>query len=654
MCRELVDSTDLDYKSNFVQMEERAMAGEEAVIEGPFTVFRLDISPRPDEAFELQQETLPGLLEDPLVEVQPFEVDPEVQLLQDSEIVPSPPSPSSSTNKGSVRHSTSTFDPNAAIEDIQHDDFASLSFLFPPEGQDPFLDQLHHFPGMHDRDQDKTDFMHFSLSPVCPQALTIPASSNSPISAEEHLLLSHFMSDFVKVASPTSNGKSPWQTLYFPEALKTVGQLTLRADPSAASLSLLYSLMVISAFHLDRLSGAEAGAGYWWRIAESYQAKAMAHIQLSLRHEVVGPKKAKYKITNGKLVDARKHLLDAQRLIHVRGISKTNPSRKVQMLHAMFLYLRVMEEATFVYPISGQSEFFQNHLSPNEHPSSARYPSLAAHRWFSGSVEDGVPANFRELDDFFERSGPALRPLFARTYGVPESLVVLMSHITYLCCEVRQVRAQGGHPWAGFAEDYAKRCKVVEDLLCAWTINDQQQHHPPPPATSTCPSSSSSSSSSLSSSPPSPSSTTGDDNNNNEDHAASAFHASLVIFFYREVRDINRFTLQHLVKSVKSHLLALEGRKIAQGEAASASVLWPGFIAAVEALDHADFAELCAWMRGCAARYGLRSFDRAADVAADVWAARMQMERERGAGGGGASLAWPERVLQKKSFMILP
>lgn len=274
MCRELATSADVDYRSNVLRMEERAIAGEDTVIEGPFTVFQLDTVTRRDES---QQETLPSLMDDPLAEIEPFQVDPEVQLLQESSIVPSPPS----SNKASDQH-----DASGAAADLQHDDLTSLSFLFPPEDQNAFLDQL----------QDRTDFMQFAFSPISPQALAIPTGSASPISPEEHLLLSHFMNDFVKVASPTSNGKSPWQTLYFPEALKTVGQLTLRADPSAASLSLLYSLMVISAFHLDRLSGAEAGAGYWWKVAETYQAKAMAHIQLSLRHEVVGPKWAKYKV----------------------------------------------------------------------------------------------------------------------------------------------------------------------------------------------------------------------------------------------------------------------------------------------------------------------------------------------------------------------
>ncbi|KAL1616865.1 hypothetical protein SLS56_011233 [Neofusicoccum ribis] len=383
--------------------------------------------------------------------------------------------------------------------------------------------------------------------------------------------------------------------------------------------------MVISAFHLDRLSGAEPHCGYWWKIAESYHEKAMSHIQVSLRNEVVGSQKAKYKtlmmalltlvtacITNGKLVDARKHLLDAQRLIHVRGLTKKKASRKVQMLHTQFLYLRIMEEATFVYPLSSDSTFFKSSASTT--PCSARYPSIAGHKWF-GTSADGVPTSFHELDDFFEASGPEVRPLFARIYGIPESLIVLMSHVTYLCCETRQIKAHA-HSDPHHLSDFHKRCKAVEDLLCGWKNEDRQ-----------------------------PSSSSSDDDDDDEDHGAQAFHGALLIYFYREVRDINRFTLQHHVRTTKAHLLALEGRKVAQN-IASAGVLWPGFIAAVEALDPRDFADVAAWMRACADRYGLRSFDRAADVAADIWLARHAQEDQR--------LKWPERMLQKKSFLILP
>lgn len=300
------------------------------------------------------------------------------------------------------------------------------------------------------------------------------------------------------------------------------------------------------------------------------------------------------------------------------------------MLHAMFLYLRIMEEATFVYPLSSDSDFFKHSFST---PSSARYPSLAGHKWF-GTQEDGVPTNYRELDDFLEAAGPNVRPLFPRIYGIPESLIVLMSHITYLCCEVRQTKAHP-HPSPEYADDFNKRCKIVEGLLCDWKAEGEESIPTTDPPTTT--------SSTSSSSEETPSAMDGA--TTNADHAAQAFHAALVIFFYREVKDIHRFLLQHLVRKIKAHLLALEGEKVAQN-IASASTIWPGFIAAVEALDHADFADVSAWMRSCADRYGLRSFDRAADVAADIWGARQCAGRDVG--------NWPERMLLKKSFLILP
>ncbi|EKG16410.1 hypothetical protein MPH_06379 [Macrophomina phaseolina MS6] len=636
MCVELARGAGVDYRSTVTKLEGRCHAGEGFVIEGPFAMFQLDTNYQPDQGPQVPLITSTALGSDQSVDLSPSNVLLELDLAHDPLLTPAPRSSLSPAGALDGASTASAPEEFGAIPEIDDEDFASMAYLFTPDHEDFLLNQTPRGSTMIGDGPSPASLPQFSLRPLSPQSFSILDGSSSPISPEGHLLLSHFMNDFVKVASQNLNDKSPWQSLYFPEALKAVGQLTLRTEPSAANLSLLYSLMVISAFHLDRLSGAEAGSGYWWKIAETYQAKSMAHIQISLRHEVVGPKKAKYKtllmallalvtscITNGKLVDARKHLLDAQRLIHLRGLCKYNPSRKVQMLHTMFLYLRVMEEATFVYPLSADSQFFKNDTAA---PSSARYPSLAGHKWF-GIQEDGVPSNFRELDDFFENSGPEVRQLFSRIYNIPESLVVLMSHITYLCCESRQVKATP-HPNPDFMEDFHKRCKVVEDLLCGWTNEDKQQQQAQEAPGGIMDEAAASTSST----------------NTDSDHGAKAFHGALVIYFYREVHDINRFMLQYMVRDIKAHLLALEGEKIAQN-IASASVLWPGFIAAVEAQDQEDFSDICNWMRACADRYGLRSFDRAADVAADFWWARQR---------DGHVLKWPERVLQKKSFMILP
>lgn len=288
MCVELADGLDgNDYKVTVSLMEETCLAGGEAVNKGPFTVFQLNTRQHTD--------ALPDLEDDSLSEILSFDITTDPQLLQEPFNIPSPSSSSDPSDESVAPLVSNT------IPELPKDDFSSISFLFSPNDQPSLSDHMQlEAPGdsaTQDQDDDPAGFINFVLSPMphSPQDFTISDALGSPISPEGHLLLSHFIDDFVKVASPITNAKSPWQILYFPEALSTVGQLTLRTQPSSASLSLLCSLMVISAFHLDRLSGAEPGCGYWWRVAESYQEKAMSHIQVSLRHEVKGPGKAKYK-----------------------------------------------------------------------------------------------------------------------------------------------------------------------------------------------------------------------------------------------------------------------------------------------------------------------------------------------------------------------
>jgi arginine metabolism regulation protein II len=103
-----------------------------------------------------------------------------------------------------------------------------------------------------------------------------------------------------------------------------------------------------------------------------------------------------------------------------------------------------------------------------------------------------------------------------------------------------------------------------------------------------------------------------------------ATQSALLIYFYRQVRDVNPRILQPLVKEVKDHLLACEDYKTVHG-IASSSLVWPGFVAAIEAHDENDFLDLSACLRGCGERSGLRNFDRAAAIAADMRYERLAM-----------------------------
>ncbi|KAF1986099.1 hypothetical protein K402DRAFT_333127 [Aulographum hederae CBS 113979] len=430
---------------------------------------------------------------------------------------------------------------------------------------------------------------------------------NHAIPADAKLLLDHCR-DFLDVLSPLRNQKSFWKVLHLPSALTTLSEYVLWKSAGHARLSLLYSLLSVSAFHLDRTSGNEQEQGYWWSVGESYNTKARRELQWSLREELVGPKKAKYKdlamamltmvtvaVTNGKLADARLYLLDAERLITLRGIQKTNKSRKVRLLHTQFLFLRVIEESSFTY--TSREERDLTALVAQQKPT--RFPSLVLHN--AGDAPDKALDPFA-MDSLIEGPDANGWSLFSQIYGVPESLVVLMSHAVYLSREknIKRELSRGGATNAG---DFEQRCKGVEDLLCNWTLPECIKAMGSS-STLTC-------------------ATEAEVQANKSimEHSAGALHAALMIYFYRLVRDVNPVMVQHLVKQVLEHLEAAEYEK-EKHSVNSAGIMWPGFIAACEALDETTFDEAVTWLRTSGTQSGIRAFDRAADAATKVWKAR--------------------------------
>lgn len=150
----------------------------------------------------------------------------------------------------------------------------------------------------------------------------------------------------------------------------------------------------------------------------------------------------------------------------------------MQLLHSMFIYLRVMEEATFVYPIHVGDKPFTDRLhaySLLKYPSLAM-PSLRDYHHQRQHAEE--PALFEALFEDHD-ADPAVRERMAVNFGLPESLIVLMSHITFVACEARQFKAQqnsgntSGSPSVNAREDFDRRVKVVEEQLCNWSYEPE-------------------------------------------------------------------------------------------------------------------------------------------------------------------------------------
>ncbi|KAK3059513.1 hypothetical protein LTS18_010690, partial [Coniosporium uncinatum] len=220
---------------------------------------------------------------------------------------------------------------------------------------------------------------------------------------------------------------------------------------------------------------------------------------------------------------------------------------------------------------------------------------------------------------------------FAQIYGIPESLIVLLSQATSLATETHLMRSGAKSPSG--TDDLDQRSRAFEDKLLAWTLPAYARG-------------------SFNSSNDDDAAAVEDPDVQQQDQAAAnhfiikhiscAFHAALLIYFYRLVRHVEPSNVQHLVATVIEHLHAGEDEKFRHG-VNNAGIVWPGFIAACEAEDEADFEKLIDWMRISGDKTGIRSFDRAADAAVKVRSVR-EVDPE---------LTWPDVVRSHKVALVL-
>lgn len=281
----------------------------------------------------------------------------------------------------------------------------------------------------------------------------------------------------------------------------------------------------------------------------------------------------------------------------------------------------MLEESTYIYPIS-----FDRSLSNNRSHiySVTKFPSLAI-KDLSDPLRTPQRPSFEELiipDFCFDAPNNAMRSMFANVLCLPESLLVLMSHITFVACEARQARGTTQTIDASILQDFNDRAKVIEDLLCAWTFEGDRLNWETTDTIQSPPNS--------------------EGRDDVLEHIAIAFHSALLLYFYREVKQINRLVLQPLVKKITTHLIDCENSK-QQNKVLSNSVIWPGFMAAIEAQEEDDFSQIMGWMRSCADRYGLRAFDRAITAATELRTLRVHTGTD----------SWPDTMLQKGMFLVL-
>lgn len=196
--------------------------------------------------------------------------------------------------------------------------------------------------------------------------------------------------------------------------------------------------------------------------------------------------------------------------------------------------------------------------------------------------------------------------LFRDVYGIPASLLGLLSRTTYLSNLGTQTSSKSC-PRDAQAVD--EQIKAVEDSICNWknpvplaNINTAQTPLGDYIYTDE-------------------NITAADINLSLVFNLNEAMHSALLIYFYRQVRRINPTVLQHFVSKAITNLLAYE-QELNIKRLPSAAICWPAFIVACEALDHGDRDQISGWLLRQGQRSGIRNFEMARDVAMQVWEAR--------------------------------
>lgn len=318
------------------------------------------------------------------------------------------------------------------------------------------------------------------------------------------------------------------------------------------------------------------------------------------------------KVVNGRQDEVRSFLLNAELFICYRGIPKAVKSRKVKLLHHIYLFLRVIEESTHIYPFGASMS-----ILPSLPLSNMQFPSLRTYSLVNGNdLDECCGDNFELglLDSPDTRSSFRDSTIFGLIYGFPEELLAFISRATAIANEISMITPHGA---LNIPHHLVDRSQSLEHDICTWKyevgFGDTAEEL---------------------------SSTT---NRKVIAPLILAIHGAILVYFYRRVKVIHPFALQPHVESIVKHLEQHEEEKITSS-VMNAGIVWPGFIAAVEALDEQLQQRAFRWLRECARRTGMRNFDTAADFAMELWKYR---DAE-----GDVTISWTKLVQDRNSQLI--
>ncbi|KAI5468159.1 fungal-specific transcription factor domain-containing protein [Mariannaea sp. PMI_226] len=419
--------------------------------------------------------------------------------------------------------------------------------------------------------------------------------------------------------------QSPWQLIFLPCALETFAELSLWNETSHTRYTILYTLLAHSAFQLHMANKPGSFANQWREIGARHQEKAQKHLRNALQLEMFGPKQAKYKellmailalaitsLYNGSHV-FRIFLLDAERLIRLRGLTNTSPYNS-RLLHHMYTHLRVIAESVYLLPPEAVSTLDQS-VSPEVTVRTFRLTEDSLNIGLDPGHEKSLDVGYKDIH--LQIQGQWKETLYPVIYGIPESLMTLLSQTISIANEKQRLEGLARvHP--KISVELARHVKTLETSIWSWSLPAESMGPARPPQTVV------------------------ETEQELIDHPqarsmALAIHQALVIYFYRRVYDVNAMILQDNVRKTLDYLEpCLE--KIIDDQDFVASLAWPAYIAASEAISP-DLQEKALRCLTVTDERGLYFTPKPArEIASSIWERRKQ--------SGDLTMSWPSIITE--------
>ncbi|KAH9232190.1 hypothetical protein K456DRAFT_1912038 [Colletotrichum gloeosporioides 23] len=407
--------------------------------------------------------------------------------------------------------------------------------------------------------------------PSPPLSINLDARSDMPEQAQALLRYYKTHIESAPTCIQSSRWKSPWKLLFLPCAFETFAELSLLGGTSHTRSAILCALLSHSAFQLHK-SDSNSQSDYWHNLGVKHRDRAQKHLRNAVETEASDSEQTKYKellmafiamamisIYQGNRT-ARIFLLDAERLIRVRGLAEENPEL-IRVLHHVYTYLRVIAEGRYALD-DGSVDSEQAEAFPQV-PESGSF--RISEDLLNIGLDPGVQKNSKVGygDIHLQVQGRWKETLHSRIHGIPESLMTLLSQTISLANEKNRLETRARCD-PKLAADLKHHIKTLEERIWTWSSSSEVSMI-----------------------------LTGDVSfctkgpnlvcHPRNQAMISAIHRALIISFYRQVHDVSAMILQDVVRQALEQLESCINEMINSDDFAL-SLAWAAFICAREVI----------------------------------------------------------------------